>query len=477
MRVVILGRHGSGKARLSNQLHDQCNMRPIDAENINETTDFRKVDIVNVSTPEDAKNIIQMFHNNGERVVLVYITPKIATMKFHLITGYMNTGADLAAATASYEAHRAKEQRIFEEFDNANQGALNEDALVRWENDFTNDALEQAVSAVMATVNECSGDTAPHYNTDGKLILDTVDIGSDSKRGSMTMQLCALNHSIDLDASEFCPEAWAVICKKLGVDPNRTLSTSIGADTAMFLIDNTSPNTAGSPCIRDASRTCESASDEPCEHRKPNGQACGTDANTTYSKSVETPVGTERTCAADFRRLARNRAACGLIMRARHEKGYVYDEVIPISELIERWVKEQDANVIDVNVSVIVAKDQKALTVQLIDDDDYPGIDIDAADTHGKILYIGHAELPNDDYKDSVTARLYAGYAALETDEPVCMMRHRLLDDETLNRKISEAFHDPNWPAKNQKCVHIDYNVAVGVPWEENPRERLTDKN
>lgn len=79
-------------------------------------------------------------------------------------------------------------------------------------------------------------------------------------------------------------------------------------------------------------------------------------------------------------------------------------------------------------VQLVVRKDGVELSATADPRDGYyPVIFVDGEDAGGNKLYVAEAELPNEDEPNRISARLYAGYARFESDEPVAKVSHRLL--------------------------------------------------
>ena len=68
------------------------------------------------------------------------------------------------------------------------------------------------------------------------------------------------------------------------------------------------------------------------------------------------------------------------------------------------------------------------------DETEYPGINVDALDENLADIYLANVELPNGDYPGDITARLYNGYAAFESDEPAVLMHTKIRSHEDATR-------------------------------------------
>ena len=56
----------------------------------------------------------------------------------------------------------------------------------------------------------------------------------------------------------------------------------------------------------------------------------------------------------------------------------------------------------------------------------------------GESLYLGVFELPNESFPYRITGRLYAGYASFETDGPIAMVTHDVMDREKKKQRKKE---------------------------------------
>lgn len=109
-------------------------------------------------------------------------------------------------------------------------------------------------------------------------------------------------------------------------------------------------------------------------------------------------------------------------------------------------------------LTVELVKNGKTLKVSINDDEDYPSVAIDGSDQHDQEVYLAQAELPNEDYPDAFTARLYAGYAACETDEPIAMVKADILSKEQLQER-TEAVKQRKKPYL--KTLSIDEDLVT----------------
>lgn len=107
-------------------------------------------------------------------------------------------------------------------------------------------------------------------------------------------------------------------------------------------------------------------------------------------------------------------------------------------------------------------------TTASVHDMKYPGVDIDACDASGEQIYLARAQLPNESFPDTVTARLYAGYACYESNSPIATVPTRLLNKKELARR-ADANYSP------AKLIHIDYDLARPCPWNDTGHLREHD--
>lgn len=111
-------------------------------------------------------------------------------------------------------------------------------------------------------------------------------------------------------------------------------------------------------------------------------------------------------------------------------------------------------------------------TTASVDDMKYPGIDIDACDASGEQIYLTRAQLPNESFPDTITARLYAGYACYESNSPIATIPTRLLNKKELARRADANQNAAYSPAK---LIHIDYDLARPCPWNDTEHLREHD--
>lgn len=115
-------------------------------------------------------------------------------------------------------------------------------------------------------------------------------------------------------------------------------------------------------------------------------------------------------------------------------------------------------------VGLEVEKDDASLAAVVSPfENDYPGITLDGTDPDARTLFLAQCELPNVQYPDTITARLYAGYEACETDEPIVFMKHRLLKTHEIERRAKLA--GASGPRIRRKLVYVDGDLAEPRPW------------
>ncbi len=125
-------------------------------------------------------------------------------------------------------------------------------------------------------------------------------------------------------------------------------------------------------------------------------------------------------------------------------------------------------------IGLSVTQNQQSLVATLSpDESDYPSITIDGVDKQNNPVYLTTVELPNADNPDAMTARLYAGVAEYETDEPIAFVRHKVDDPEFIqNHTRRKAAGEPV-----TKIVYVDTDAAQYRPWKgsENLPEHTED--
>lgn len=127
----------------------------------------------------------------------------------------------------------------------------------------------------------------------------------------------------------------------------------------------------------------------------------------------------------------------------------------------------QDSGVLygpGLEIGLEVEKDDASLAAMTSPfENDYPGITLDGTDSNGRTMFLAQCELPNVQYPDAVTARLYAGYEDCETDAPVVFMKHRLLGTPEVERR--KAIAGTSGPRVRRKLVYVDGDLAESRPW------------
>ena len=119
-------------------------------------------------------------------------------------------------------------------------------------------------------------------------------------------------------------------------------------------------------------------------------------------------------------------------------------------------------------IALIVKKEDKHLIAETYPyETEYPGINVDATHDAHK-LYITNIELPSVTCPKAITARLYAGYDAFETDGPIAIVKHTLQDKATLKALTTRAKEGKPMPTK---LVYIDTDVSQFRPWHGAPED------
>lgn len=108
---------------------------------------------------------------------------------------------------------------------------------------------------------------------------------------------------------------------------------------------------------------------------------------------------------------------------------------IPINEIIKKFALGGNPNI----AGITVTKDSRLLkSFTSLNEAEYPSIYTDAEDENKETIWLANAELPNEDYPDSITARLYAGYEALGKDEPIEKVTVKLLTKQELKERTEK---------------------------------------
>lgn len=112
---------------------------------------------------------------------------------------------------------------------------------------------------------------------------------------------------------------------------------------------------------------------------------------------------------------------------------------------------------------LVVRHDGVAVFAQPTDaaETDYPGMNIDGADAGNNQIFLANVELPNTDYPDSITSRLYNGYADFESDEPAALMRTRLREPEETARLGKYADEKQAF----RKILYVDRDICETRTW------------
>lgn len=104
---------------------------------------------------------------------------------------------------------------------------------------------------------------------------------------------------------------------------------------------------------------------------------------------------------------------------------------------------------------------------------EYPGMTVDATDEWGNPLYLGNFEFPNETFPESMTGRLYAGYASFESDGPIALVSHNVSD--AAKRTQYEAAYGES-PRAPKKLVYVDKQAAEARDWIGEPAAEHVDE-
>lgn len=118
-------------------------------------------------------------------------------------------------------------------------------------------------------------------------------------------------------------------------------------------------------------------------------------------------------------------------------------------------VSEEDVS----SVAFVTEKDGCRLEATVSSDSMYPGFSIDGYNGD-RPFWLANVELPNESYPHDFVARLYAGCADYETDEPIAMVKSNA-DGENWK---GEVYTDETKLTKN---VFVDCQAAAFMLWRE----------
>lgn len=131
---------------------------------------------------------------------------------------------------------------------------------------------------------------------------------------------------------------------------------------------------------------------------------------------------------------------------------------IPLADILA-W---QGLKQMPLTATLALTRDNIKLEAQGNLENEYPGFLITAKDANGEPITLANAELPNADMPDTLTARLYAGYDAFETDCPIAEVETRLrtADEmmlmDRLNNRTGRGL---------TKLINVDYDLAYVQSW------------
>ena len=132
--------------------------------------------------------------------------------------------------------------------------------------------------------------------------------------------------------------------------------------------------------------------------------------------------------------------------------------LIPVSELLRLTNLGPNASEIAL---VVEQAGTKLCAAASVGERECPNIMVDAVDSYGEDLYLANVQLPNEEYPSQITARLYAGYAKFETDQPIALVSTTLKDWQELAEAEYEIEKKQFVP--KTRLVGINHDFAAPV--------------
>ena len=144
-----------------------------------------------------------------------------------------------------------------------------------------------------------------------------------------------------------------------------------------------------------------------------------------------------------------------------------FEELLAIPEIhqmcIDEGISFNKSNQHEAALALYVTNEKETLSAETLPyEKEYPAITVDGADENNNCLWLTQAELPNAQYPDMITSRLYAGYAQVETGEPIVFLRHKLHTDAQLKAAKRRLADDKKML---NKLVYVDMTIAQCRPW------------
>lgn len=147
-----------------------------------------------------------------------------------------------------------------------------------------------------------------------------------------------------------------------------------------------------------------------------------------------------------------------MFLRIKHDVGIDstrYNIKLSVEDLMKALNLKDKPDTIELGVE---NSDAEIIACARPPENEYAGIDVDAYTKNGQLYYLANFELPNMDYKNDITARLYAGNAEYETDAPIALAKHNIHPENQ-----QEKYTSPDSPTK---IVYIDTELAQFRRWE-----------
>lgn len=415
MKIIILGIKTAGKTELAKYLAENYHMTFVDAKTVTDSNDYTNADIVITQDPDEAARLVSTYQLAGEHVIVVYACPDGYRRREGIVRSHTANGMTFIEAVRKFNEDAKVDYPEYEKFENLRRGQFGEDASILWVNMFRGDDMQRAADAILSLMCD------PRMLSTERTIFRNM------------------NAPVTLKANEFSIGDWAVICGKFGLNPDttKTVTMNIGGMEA---------NVKAPPKTMrvDADQTGSNAASNTTNNPAPAPHEDTTAPVNDYQESV--------------------------LLKYRENNGPLRTMSLSLPELSDKLGLN---HLVIKSMGVAVSKDGRELTAMISGGEAYPSIAVDGEDGSGNVLYLSHVELPNEDYPDAITARLYAGYANFESNEPIVIVAHKLYSDE----KLQALANDPPAARMNSKCVYVDYTIGAAVPMgsDTNIRDHLVD--
>lgn len=412
MKIIILGIKTAGKTELAKYLAENYHMTFVNTKTVTDSNDYANADIVITRDPNESAQLVSTYQLSGEHVIVVYACPDGYRRREGIVRSHTANGMTFIEAVRKFNEDAKVDYPEYEKFENLRRGQFGEDASILWVNMFRGDDMQRAADAILSLMCD------PCMLSTERTIFRNM------------------NAPVTLKANEFSTSDWAVICDKFGLNPDTT-------KTVVLNIGGMKANVQAPP------KTMRINEDQA------NNNAANNAADNANQDPDTAPVN-------DYQE--------SVLLKYRENNGPLRTMSLSLHELSDKL----GLNHLTIeSVGVAVSKDGRELTAMISGDEAYPSIAVDGEDGSGNALYLSHVELPNEDYPDAITARLYAGYANFESDEPMVIVAHKLYSDE----KLQALANDPPAARMNSKCVYVDYTIGAAVPMGEDTtlRDHLVD--